>query len=636
MADQKIQVTLTARDLMSGQMKAATDALQALGIEVETVDEGIDDLDRRNDTLGESWTEIKSKIDLATQGFQMFAQAAYQAYEAAEQGAVIRQTTDNFDALGLSIEDLRASTNGTVDDMTLMSGSLTLVAGASGELSRAYTDAIPDLLQMAKAASKLNPRLGNTQTLFQDLTVAAKRQSAQIADNLGITVKQGEAYENYARSVGKSVDELTNQEKQLAFLNELLDAGNTLLEQAGGNTDAATDGYGRLRANVSNLTAALQEQADVGLRPVVNWLAEVTDHLVEAQDHTAEISETFGTGAAIAMRYGGTLSELDGPLRQVQAAYALGAGQMRDYAAMERQAAAEAERLSWRLGELGASGQMYATNAQAQAEASHRIAEAHRNAAEAALDQASNTTTLAGNLKDATSQQIASQLIGMLDPKKMGADAYGEAVKEIGVSFGVMDEKSFALAENMGGLAEAIESGVIPTQDMDTALQDFIEDAEDGEVNMEGIIDKFDGLEDVAFRGGEAMGRTGRAMMEMGEYGPDAAKQVGEIGTQFGNGAPAVGAFAGHLETTDEKLAKLVRGSPWTISVVADDEGGPGTPNPGPRSPSFPDGALGATPGFTSGGGVVIQNMNVYANGTGDVGDAVYRDLSAKLKLLRA
>ena len=37
-----------------------------------------------------------------------------------------------------------------------------------------------------------------------------------------------------------------------------------------------------------------------------------------------------------------------------------------------------------------------------------------------------------------------------------------------------------------------------------------------------------------------------------------------------------------------------------------------------------------------AGGGVVIEQLTVYANGTDDVGDAVYRDLAAKLKLLRA
>ena len=50
--------------------------------------------------------------------------------------------------------------------------------------------------------------------------------------------------------------------------------------------------------------------------------------------------------------------------------------------------------------------------------------------------------------------------------------------------------------------------------------------------------------------------------------------------------------------------------------------------NPESITPNFGSGGLG--------GGVVIENLIVYANGNGDVGDAIYRDVSAKLKLLTA
>ena len=59
-----------------------------------------------------------------------------------------------------------------------------------------------------------------------------------------------------------------------------------------------------------------------------------------------------------------------------------------------------------------------------------------------------------------------------------------------------MDEKSIALAENMGGLAEAIESGVIPAQDADEALQALYDSAADGEANLQDILDEVWGSED--------------------------------------------------------------------------------------------------------------------------------------------
>ena len=89
---------------------------------------------------------------------------------------------------------------------------------------------------------------------------------------------------------------------------------------------------------------------------------------------------------------------------------------------------------------------------------------------------------------------------------------------------------------------------------------------------------KFGDLKTEASLGAEAMERSGGAIQALGQHGPDAARSVGEISRGFGDGAPAVGEFAGHMETTDEKLSKLVAGSPWRISVIADGEDPPPPP----------------------------------------------------------
>ena len=141
--------------------------------------------------------------------------------------------------------------------------------------------------------------------------MAAKRQSAQIADNLGIVLSQSAAYEKYAASIGKAVDELSDEEKQIAFLNELLESGNTLLEQAGGSTEAVTDDYGRLRANIANVTAHLKEQVDEGFRPLVGVLADVTEGMVEQREEADQIWKYFRMNAESAHWYGYSLDELN-------------------------------------------------------------------------------------------------------------------------------------------------------------------------------------------------------------------------------------------------------------------------------------------------------------------------------------
>jgi hypothetical protein len=67
----------------------------------------------------------------------------------------------------------------------------------------------------------------------EDLTIGIGRQSRLILDNLGLIVNADAAYIQYAVSVGKSVNELTEAEKKQAFLNAALSQGERKLAQLG-------------------------------------------------------------------------------------------------------------------------------------------------------------------------------------------------------------------------------------------------------------------------------------------------------------------------------------------------------------------------------------------------------------------
>jgi hypothetical protein len=61
-----------------------------------------------------------------------------------------------------------------------------------------------------------------------------------IADNLGLTVRQEDAYKKWALRIGKTADALTDAEKKQAFLNAMLEAGEIKVAEMGGATvDAA-------------------------------------------------------------------------------------------------------------------------------------------------------------------------------------------------------------------------------------------------------------------------------------------------------------------------------------------------------------------------------------------------------------
>jgi hypothetical protein len=185
---------------------------------------------------------------------------AKEAFDLAQEGAAIQQLEESFVRLNEKVfktpdllEDMQAATRNTVSPMKLMKGVMTLTAGASDEMAREFAEASPKLAEIAKAAQKLNPTLGDTAFLYDSIATGIKRSSPLILDNLGIVVKVGQANEAYAEKLGKTVEELTAMEKQQALLNATLEAGDQLINQVGGDVSSGMDKYAQMTTAVDIL-----------------------------------------------------------------------------------------------------------------------------------------------------------------------------------------------------------------------------------------------------------------------------------------------------------------------------------------------------------------------------------------------
>ena len=238
-----------------------------------------------------------------------FGVAAKAAFEIGKQGAAIKQTGESFEFLlskvGASadtLNQLRTASRGTISDMELMSSTATLLAGAQGALATELAKSTPQLLNIAKAAQKLNPALGSTTFLYDSLATGVKRASPMILDNLGLTIRIGAANEAFAKTLGKTVAALTADEQKQALLNETLRAGAVLIEQAGGTTESATDSYDQLTAVVTNLTNRYKAQVHEGLKPVI----EATRDYVMALDEAARNSHHVERAVVAAQKEMGT------------------------------------------------------------------------------------------------------------------------------------------------------------------------------------------------------------------------------------------------------------------------------------------------------------------------------------------
>jgi hypothetical protein len=297
----EVDILVKMQDQTRQATRSATDNLNQLK---ETAGSGKASFEKLGDIFSSVTGGIAKGAGLVTGELAILKQA----FEFGEEGAQVIQTGKSFDVLmekvGASsdlLDQLRTASRGTIDDMKLMSSTTVLLSGTQGDLATALADSTPRLLEIAKAANKLNPALGDTTFMYESLALGIKRASPMILDNLGLTIKIGEANEDYAKKLGKTVEELTAEEQKVALLNATLKAGDVLIDQVGGSVDSETDSFARLDAATKNLADSLKAKLAPGLADAAESAALLltwSEKLNAAyQQHEDEVTKTAASYA---------------------------------------------------------------------------------------------------------------------------------------------------------------------------------------------------------------------------------------------------------------------------------------------------------------------------------------------------
>lgn len=179
-------------------------------------------------------------------------------------------TADSF------LGKLRKATKDTVADLDLMriANNAVLLTAATSE---------DQFATLAETARRLGRAVGrDTVEAINDLTLGIGRQSRLILDNLGLVVRVGDANEDYARKVNKTVEQLNVQERQQAFVIAAMDAARTKVRELGPDIDTLNDAWGRFTAQISN-TANVIATAFVGSGP----FNAISDFLQESRSQIA-------------------------------------------------------------------------------------------------------------------------------------------------------------------------------------------------------------------------------------------------------------------------------------------------------------------------------------------------------------
>lgn len=122
----------------------------------------------------------------------------------------------------------RSATKGLIKDLDIM-------AAANKAMLLGLPVTSESMATMAEAATVLGRAMKqDAGKSLDDLTTALGRGSPLILDNLGLTVKVGEAQEAYARKLGKATSALTDGEKKMAFYEAAMEAARAKVAELGG------------------------------------------------------------------------------------------------------------------------------------------------------------------------------------------------------------------------------------------------------------------------------------------------------------------------------------------------------------------------------------------------------------------
>ncbi|RJX17547.1 MAG: hypothetical protein C4575_12960 [Desulforudis sp.] len=282
-------------------VKAISEGFEKVADDLKKAGDGAGGAGDESEKASHKFTELANQLNVAKDAAKIFFGTFEKVFELGKAGEQINQTTASFEGLVESIgaapdllDQLRSASKGTVDDMKLMSSTLTLAAGASDELAGAMMGAAPQLMEIAKAANKLNPTLGDTTFMYESLAMGIKRSSPLILDNLGLTIKVEEANRQYADSIGKTVDQLTAEELKMALLEATLKAGDQMLQQVGGSTDSATDSIARMETATKNAADAFKAM----LAPAISDAADAIYYMLEGADLIGEALRKHASSVA--------------------------------------------------------------------------------------------------------------------------------------------------------------------------------------------------------------------------------------------------------------------------------------------------------------------------------------------------
>ncbi len=185
------------------------------------------------------------------------------------------------------VSALKKASAGTVAESDLMqSANKAMLLGVGKN-----TEDFSTLMEIARDRAKA---MGLTTTqAFDDIVKGIGRGSPLILDNLGILVDAITANKEYAASIGKTAEQLTEAEKTQALLNQVLEQGKSSMNKSAQTTLTTSEQFQKLQASIKDLSGEIGTTLLPLVNDLVGSLTNVTKGITNVAKSNPELTKNL-------------------------------------------------------------------------------------------------------------------------------------------------------------------------------------------------------------------------------------------------------------------------------------------------------------------------------------------------------
>lgn len=224
-SDKGVKITQKGIDNLGDSVKRTGKAARAAAGDLEKVNDVVNTGVSGANNGTRSFARLRDSIDGSNGIVAAYATLATNAFAVSAAFNMLREAR----GVEMTMQGLSVTSERVGIELTTVASAMKDVTGQAIDMADAmkYTAQLTaagldtsQIDRLTKAATTAAYALGReVPDAIQRLTLAVAKNEPELVDELGMTIKSKEAWDDYGRAVGKSGDALTDQQKKIALLN---------------------------------------------------------------------------------------------------------------------------------------------------------------------------------------------------------------------------------------------------------------------------------------------------------------------------------------------------------------------------------------------------------------------------------